>query len=341
MNGIASFCLKSLKKVTTLQSRNKQEKLIISTVYKWFPILFTCVIIYLFPPIAFAIILAFFTFPLLKLVMNTTKLPLMISTLVTIACIISLFTAFIYILIHSLFFIIPNVEEHLSKIENSEDTFEKWFEWIEDQIVAFGQTLIEYVFKFSQSIFQQVMNTFIFLIAYFFALRESGKNRFWFLIYFPKKIRQQAKMSLMKASNLIVTFLTIELQLIFITFILLAVSFTILNFDVAIGIALLISLVDSVPFLGIGLFLIPMIIYFFVYDSPTIAISLIIIYALTIIIRQLIESALWSSAFQLRAIHAFFLLACSIYLFGFFGVLLTPFFLFLANKVKHHKLFNE
>lgn len=341
MNGIASFCLKSLKKVTTLQNQNKQEKLIISMVHKWFPIIFTCVIIYLFPPIALAIIFAFFTYPLLNIILSASKLPLTIATILTIGFILSLFTAFFYIFFHSLVIIIPIIEDHLAAIENSKDTFEQWFEFLEEQIVLIGQTMIEYIFKFSQSIFQQIMNLFMFLVAYFFALRESGKNRFWFLIYFPKKFRQQAKLSLTKASNLIVTFLTIELQLIFITFVLLAVSFTLLDFDVAIGIALLISLVDSFPFLGIGLFLIPMIVYFFLYDSMTIAISLIIVYALTIIIRQFIESALWSSAFQLRAIHAFFLLACSIYLFGFPGVLLTPFFLFLANKIKHHKLFNE
>ncbi len=341
MNGIASFCLKSLKKVTTLPNRNKQEKLILSTFNKWFPIVFTCLILYLFPPIGFAIILAFFTYPLLTIVLQVTKMPLTLSTIFVIVFMISLIAAFFYILFHSLLFIIPTIEDHLSIMENSEDTVERWIEFLEVQIVTIGQSLIEYVIKFSQSIFQQVMNIFVFLIAYFFALRESGKNRFWFLIYFPKKFRQQAKASLTKASNLIITFLTIEIQLIFITFVLLAVSFTILDFDVAIGIALLISLVDSFPFLGIGLFLIPMIVYFFLYDSTTIAISLIIIYILTIVIRQFVESALWSSAFQLRPIHAFFLLACSIYLFGFFGILLTPFFLFLANKAKHHKLFNE
>lgn len=310
-------------------------------VSKWFPVVFTGVIIYLFPPIAFAIILAFFTYPLLAAILHFTRMPLTISTILTITFIISLFTAFFYILFHSLVFIMPNIEERLAIMEHSEDTVKKWFTILEEQIVLIGQSLMEYLFKLLQSIFQQVMNVLIFLIAYFFALRESGKNRFWFLIYFPKKYRQQAKVSLTKASRLIVTFLTIEIQLIFITFVLLAVSFTILDFDVAIGIALLISLVDSFPFLGIGLFLIPMIVYFFLYDSVTIAVSLIIIYILTIVIRQFVESALWSSAFQLRPVHAFFLLASSLYLFGFFGILLTPFFLFLANKVKHHSFFNE
>ena len=57
--------------------------------------------------------------------------------------------------------------------------------------------------------------------------------------------------------------------------------------------------------------------------------------------RQMAESYMWASTFQLKPIHAFFIMACSFYLFGLPGILLTPFLLFAALKVRQHPLFTR
>ena len=308
---------------------------------KWFPIIFTLLIIFIFPPAAIAVIVAYFTAPLLSAVHATTKLPLTIATLVVILALFSIISAFVYIGLYGITEVIPTVERHLAPFTNSTDLVGKALTFLEEKVVQYGHALVEYAFTIIQTLFQQLISLFIFLIAYFFALRESGKNRFWFLIYFPAKFRKQAKHTLSEASKLIGTFVSVEARLIFFTFIILAIGFFLIGFKSPISIALLISLADSLPFLGIGVFLIPMIAFFLHAENFFIGISLILIYFFTITTRQLAESYMWASTFQLKPIHAFFIMACSVYLFGIVGILLTPFLLFAALRIKQHPLFNE
>ena len=310
-------------------------------IIKWLPILLTAAVIYFFPPAAIAVIAAYFTAPLLTAFHSVTKLPLTISTLCVISALLFISGAFIFIGLHGIIDIVPTVERQLSPFTNNTDIVSKTLTFLEGKIVQFGHALLEYTITFIRTLFQQLFSLFIFLVAYFFALRESGKNRFWFLVYFPVKIRKQAKKTLSEASKLIGTFVSVEARLIFITFIILAIGFSVLGFNSSVGIAVLISLVDSLPFLGVGIFLIPMIAFFIHTGNYFIGISLALLYLFTIITRQLAESYMWASTFQLKPIHAFFIMACSIYLFGLVGILLTPFLLFASLKVKQHPLFTS
>lgn len=308
---------------------------------KWFPIILTATVIYFFPPAAIAVIVAFFTAPLLTAVQSTTKLPLTIATLFVMSALTLVSGAFIYIGLHGIMEIVPAVERHLTPFTNSSDVVGKTLAFLETKIVEYGHALLEYTFTIIQTLFQQLISILIFIVAYFFSLRESGKDRFWFLVYFPVVVRKQARHTLSEGSKLIGTFVSVEARLIFITFLILAGGFSLLGFNSPIGIAFLISLVDSLPFLGIGVFLIPMIAFFIHTGNLFVGLSLTLLYFFTLTTRQLAESYMWASTFQLKPIHAFLIMACSVYLFGLAGILLTPFLLFAALKVKQHPLFTS
>ena len=316
-----------------------KQQLFRTIVIKWLPIILTAAVIYIFPPAAIAVIAAYFTAPLLTAVHSTTRLPLTIATLFVISTLLLMSGAFIYIGLHGIMEIVPAAEHHLAPFANSTDIVGKSLAFLKEKIVEYGHALLEYTFTIIQTLFQQLIGLLIFFVAYFFALRESGKDRFWFLVYFPVMIRKQAKHTLSEGSKLIGTFVSVEARLIFLTFIILAVGFSLLGFNSPIGIAFLISLVDSLPFLGIGVFLIPMIAFFFHTGNLFVGISLTLLYFFTIMTRQLAESYMWASTFQLKPVHAFLIMACSVYLFGLVGILLTPFLLFAALKVKQHPLF--
>lgn len=308
---------------------------------KWLPAFLTLLIIFLVPPIAIALILAYFTAPLLFAVRNVTKLPLTVATLLGMTLILLSIGGFTYIAFHSLIELIPTIERQLAPFTQNTDMIGKTIAFLEEKIVEYGHAMLEFAVTTIQSIFQHVFSFFIFLVAYFFALRESGNNRFWFLVYFPYKIRQSTRRMLLEASKLIGTFVSVEARLMFLTFIILIIGFSLLKFNSPVGMAFLVTLVDSLPFLGTGIFLIPMAVFFFFTDRLFVGIAIIFIYLFTITIRQLAESYMWASTFQLRPVHAFFIMASSIYLFGFAGILLTPFLLFAALRIKQHTLFTS
>ena len=103
--------------------------------------------------------------------------------------------------------------------------------------------------------------------------------------------------------------------------------------------AFLIAFADSLPFLGIGIFLIPLSIYFFIVGQPVVGSLIIALYIFVQLIRQLTESMLWSHTFHLRMIHTFIISAASVLLFGLYGIILSPILLMLAIKAKQHPIF--
>jgi len=319
----------------------EKQKTSSEKVLKWLPPLLILLIIFIVPPAAIAVILAYFTAPLLSAVKSVTKIPNTLATLIVMALMILITSSFIYIAMHGIIEIIPSVQRHLEPFTKNKDLTSKFLAFLEEKIVQYGHALLEYALTIIQTVFQHVFSFFIFLIAYFFALRESGKERFWFLVYFPVKMRKTTKKMLVEASKLIGTFISLEARLMFLTFIILAIGFSLLGFDSPIGMAFLIALVDSVPFLGIGIFIIPMAVFFLYINNLIIGIALISLYLFTLITRQFAESYMWASTFQLRPVHAFFIMASSVYLLGFVGILLTPFLLFAALKIKQHRLFTS
>lgn len=324
-----------------MASSTDKQQLLRTLIIKWIPAIVTGVMIYFVPPVAIAIILAYFSAPILLAVRSVTKLPLTIATLLVMSLLLFMTGAFTYVALHGIIDIVPIVQKHLTPFTKNTDIVGKMMTLLEEKVIQYGQALLEYAVTTIRTIFQQLFSLFIFLVAYFFALRESGKNKFWFLAYFPTSIRRPAKRMLTSAGKLIGTFIFVELRLIFFTFLILAIGFACLRFSSPIGIAFLISLVDSLPFFGVGLFLLPMALFFLHSGNLYVGIVLILLYILTLTTRQIAESYMYASTFQLKAIHTFFIMASSVYLFGLVGILLTPFLLFAATKVKQHRLFTS
>lgn len=312
-----------------------------SLVLKWTPAIIASILIFMVPPVGIAIIIAYFTAPILTAIRAMTRLPLTIATLFVMLSILFIIGTFSFIALHGLMDTIPIVERHLAQYTGKTDLSGKVFSFLEGKFIEYGHALLEYAIAFTASFFQRIFSLFIFLVAYFFALRESGKNRYWFLIYFPIKMRKSSKRIFTKSGELIGTFIFVEARLFLLTFIVLSVGFSFLGFESPIGSAFLVSLVDSLPLLGIGLFLLPMSAFFLYSNQLFIGVSLILLYIFVITTRQLAESYMWASAFRVKPIHAFFITVCSFYLFGLVGILLTPFLLFAALKLKKNPYFNE
>ncbi|MCG7335496.1 AI-2E family transporter [Sporosarcina sp. ACRSM] len=310
-------------------------------IIKWLPAILILAVLFFVPPVAIAVIVAYFTAPILQAIRSIVKLPLTLATLIVMCLIFLLVGAFTFMALHGLLDTLPAVERQISPFTGNTDIIAKTFTFLENNIVQYGHALLEYTVTKISAFFQQMFSLFIFLVAYFFALRESGKNRFWFLIYFPKVIRTSTKDMITKSSMLIGTFLSVEFRLFLLTFLVLTVGFFFLRFESPIGTAFLISLADSLPLLGIGIFLLPMSAFFLYTGNKLIGISLIFLYFFTMTTRQMAESYMWASTFQVKPIHAFYITVCSFYLFGIPGILLTPFLLFAAIKVRRHSMFTS
>lgn len=301
---------------------------------KYIVLIIYFVILWFILPIALAIFSAYFLYPVVDFFHKRMKLPYIISSSITSLLIFLVFYSFFYISIQSLVTIYPEVKKQITDLQLINPNYLFNFENIINKALSYVDTALLDFANLIQDFFQYLIELFIFIVAFFFSLFESKKNRLWFFVYVPKPYREEWKRYFTKATGLFGYFIYVEFQLFVITFFLLSVGLALLQFEHPIGKAFLISFADALPFFGIGLFLIPMAIYFFAIGNKLLSFAILMLYIFIQITRQLTESMLWASTFHLRTVHTFFISAASILLFGFYGILLSPFFLLIAVKLK-------
>lgn len=201
------------------------------------------------------------------------------------------------------------------------------------------QKSFQYITTLSTKIVQSLFELFLFAFAFFFSLFECRKDRFWYFIYIPPPYRQKWKPHFETLIQLFTTFIWIELRLMVITFIIVGISFQAMQFAHPFQKAFLIALADLLPFIGIGVILLPMGVFYFLQDQLAIAAGLFILYVCVIVIRQIAESFFWSAKIKIRTVHSFFISAGAVLIFGIYGLLMIP-VLFMA-AVHFRKKIND
>lgn len=299
------------------------------------------IILWLILPVSLALFAAYFLYPVINFCHTKLKIPYVISSiLVSIFIFLATYSLF-YITIQSIISIYPEVKLQVEKLNILNSGEHILLETIFNKSLSFIDTAIMGIATFLQDLLAYVIEVFIFIVAFFFSIFESRRNRYWFFIYVPKQYRDEWKHYFTKATSLFGYFLYVEFQLFIITFFLLSCGLALLGFEHPINKSFLISLADALPFFGIGLFLIPLAIYFFAIGEKFLSFAVILLYIFIQITRQIAESFLWASTFHLRTVHTFFISAASILLFGVYGILLSPFLLLIAVKLKQNSLYNN
>lgn len=118
-----------------------------------------------------------------------------------------------------------------------------------------------------------------------------------------------------------------------ITFIELLIAFSIIGIDYPLSIALIVAVVDALPILGTGTILLPWAIYSAITGNIGMGISLLVIYLVITVVRQLIEPKIVSNNI---GIHPFITLLCmyiGFKLVGLFGLVIGPVVLVIFKNV--------
>ena len=299
---------------------------------KWAPIVIIILISFVVYPLSLSILAGYFLFPITKFLNKKCKIPLFLSVFLTELFIVSTVFLFGIFIVQTLINLIPLIHDHVILLPVAEMQNHPIFLLFEGKLQSLMNTFMNNALINLTHLPSYFFELLLFSMGLFFSLQESMKDRQWFLVYFPKKARIICQKGLLKSTDVINKFISVEIKLFFLTFFLLSIGFLILGFHQPIKYAFLISLVDSIPFLGTGLVLIPLSIYFFLLDQHTFGVIIILLYIFVQLTRHLVESILWSSSMQIKAVHVFFLSAAAVLIFGVIGILFSPFIYLFANK---------
>ncbi len=192
------------------------------------------------------------------------------------------------------------------------------------------------VFAFVTSIPTLVINFIIgIVLAYFLSIEidmwkriaeKRTPNTFKSAYYFLKE----------NVLSGIASYLKAQLKLITITFVLVLCGLWILRVDNAFTLALLSAFFDVLPLLGVSAIFVPWAIYLFAVGESSLAISLLILLAVVMLVRQIMEPKITGDSLGVSAFTILSFMIISLSLFGIAGVVLSPILLILIKALYDH-----
>ncbi|WP_170007911.1 sporulation integral membrane protein YtvI [Bacillus fonticola] len=179
------------------------------------------------------------------------------------------------------------------------------------------------------------------LLATFFISKDWDKLKNRFTTYIPAKAKNSGKSVYADLRKALFGFLRAQATLISLTAITILIGLLILRVEYAVTIALVMGLVDIVPYLGTGVIFIPWIAYEFLAGESSLAVGLTVLFVVTIVQRQVLEPKILSSSIGLDPLATLVALFIGFQLFGFLGLIVGPVVLVLFNTFERVGVFGD
>ncbi|WP_411333561.1 sporulation integral membrane protein YtvI [Metabacillus indicus] len=179
------------------------------------------------------------------------------------------------------------------------------------------------------------------LLAAFFISKDWYKFQKLLRKYLPVKARKSGRSVADDLKKALFGFIKAQIILISITTVTVLIGLLLLRVDYAITIALLIGLVDLLPYLGTGLVFVPWIIYSAFSGELPFAIGLGALYLIILMQRQLIEPKILSSTIGLDPLATLLSLFVGFKLIGFLGLIAGPVALVIFNALQNAGVFED
>ena len=174
---------------------------------------------------------------------------------------------------------------------------------------------------------------FIFaIIASFLCTLDYYKVTGFIMRQFPERVQEIIINVKQNIFGTIVKFLKAYSILMFVTFIQLSIGLTIFNIPNAITFAVIFSMLDVIPAIGVGGLLIPWSIIEFIKGNYDLAIGLLVIYGIISIVRSILEPKVIGKQIGLNPLITLTSMFLGAEILGFFGIFIFP---IIATIIKY------
>lgn len=190
-----------------------------------------------------------------------------------------------------------------------------------------GQYLIQFLRWISQFISyipHFFLSFLIFIMATFFLMLEYETIRDYCYRIIPERWLKLILFFKEKSFQSLKMYFRCQMILSVICFCVLLIGFSILKIDYAYLWALITSLLDSMPFIGVGITLIPMMIMFGIEGTYLKSFYLLLIYIMINIIRSFLEPHIMNKQMKIPSFLLLLSMVIHYFLLGFVGIILSP-----------------
>lgn len=183
---------------------------------------------------------------------------------------------------------------------------------------------------------------FIFsLLATFFISKDWNKWQRLISHLLPDRAKKSSLAVIKELQKALIGFMRAQFTLISITTLIVLIGLVILNIEYAMTIALLIGIVDLLPYLGTGLVFVPWIIYLTFSGNIPLAIGISILYIIVLLQRQFMEPKILSTNIGVDPFLTLVALFVGFKLIGFLGLIAGPVVLVIIKSLHTVGVFHD
>ncbi len=189
------------------------------------------------------------------------------------------------------------------------------------------------VMKAISSVPSLLLSLIVFFIAAFYFATDSGTISSGLLSFLPDKWQKKLPHLKLKLIKTLTGYLKAYLLIMLITFLEVFVGLSVLGAEYAFILALIVAIVDLLPILGTGTVLVPWSVFAFLGSDIGLGIGLLVLYGVTIVVRQIIEPKIVGKAVGLHPLATLASVYIGLELLGFAGIFIGPIIvMFLFRK---------
>ncbi|GGM26676.1 sporulation integral membrane protein YtvI [Paraliobacillus quinghaiensis] len=246
-------------------------------------------------------------------------------------------------------FIIPIYEKIMIQVEHLQSTHQttilNQLNQTINHIAVVGGTFLENFFFKITTILRSLPNmisVFLFiLLGTFFISKDWYKLEKGYKKKLPNTIQEGIQELYYQLKKALFGYLKAQLILTIITICVIFIGLSIIKVNYAFSIALLIGLVDFIPYLGTGLFFIPWTIYLYFTGNFDLTIQVSVLYMVIIIQRQLLEPKILATQIGVNPLFVLMTAFVSYQIIGVLGILLAPFFVIFLQALNQTEIFKR
>ncbi|NLC68688.1 MAG: sporulation integral membrane protein YtvI [Clostridiaceae bacterium] len=307
-------------------------------------------------PFIIAFIISLIVEPIIRFLMRKVKLPRKVAAPIVLLFFIFSFGTIIALgvirLIHeikSFSMILPDI------ISNLYTTITCWInkantiiEWLPSEVTVtlsntisdITKNLTNIVSKITRgayttaiSIPEALLFLIITVLATYFISSDRERISKFFASQFPEKWNNKVKSIISDMFSAFLGYVKAQLIIMAITFIELFTGFLIIRIKYSLLLAFIISILDALPIVGTGGFLIPWAIYSFFNGEIRLGVSLIVLYGIALTVRQLLEPKIIGTQIGLHPLATLIAMYVGLKILGIFGLILGPIIVLVSKNV--------
>lgn len=316
-----------------------------------------------FMPFVIGWVIAMIANPLVKFLEKRVKLVRKHSSVLIVVVALAAVIGILYLLISKLVFELAGLIRDLPRIYESakvdlqgvsaslEHIFERLPQGTQDALSRFNENLGSYISELVQKIAfptvtvagnvakgipaALVYSMVVILSSYFFIVERDRILGFWKKIV-PKEVIRYYDFFRGDIKRLIGGYFLAQFRIMFVVALILAVGFLILGVDYGLLLAVLIAVLDFLPLFGTGTALFPWALVKFLSAEYAFGVGLLLLYALTQVVRQIIQPKIVGDTMGLPPLLTLFFLYLGFKLRGISGMILAvPIGIVIMNLYKY------